>query len=153
MQLNLQLINSLQDLKFNILPNKNVEERILFKKFIISDNKIEAYFDREYKTDMLKSPNHYIFLSALINLQKMIYLLMCDKFNISYKIDNQEKLKIWPTKIDVKMNGLIRKKKNLMQDFEIQNIQEIGAQKYHISGHSSSESTLEIQGEAIVYLI
>ena len=69
---------STQSLRFNVLNNKNVEETLTFKKYIVKDKKIETYFDREYSTDMLKSPNHFIFLSALVNLQKMIYVLMCD---------------------------------------------------------------------------
>ena len=76
-------------------------------------NRIKAFFDREYKTDMLKSPDHYIFLSALINLQKMIYLLMCRYFKIKYIPSEPEKFKIWPLKTDIQMHGMIRKKNNL----------------------------------------
>ena len=144
---------SIQDLKFNILNDREVNEKLTFKKFIIKSNKIESWFDREYKTAMVKSPNHYIFLSALINLQKMIYLLMCDKFDFPCNLDDEERLKIWPISVDVKMNGLIRKKKNLMQDFEIESIEKISPTKYHISGRSSSESTVLIKGTALVYLV
>ena len=55
------------------MHDKDVEETLTFKKYIIKGNKIETYFDRRYKTSMRKSPNHYIFLSSLVNLQKMIY--------------------------------------------------------------------------------
>ena len=102
---------------------------------------------------MEKSPNLYIFLSGLVNLQKMIYVLMCNKLGFSYKKTDKEKLKIWPISVDVKMNGLIRKKKDLMQDFELISIEKISDTKYHISGKSSSESALTIKGSALVYLI
>ena len=144
---------STQSLRFNVLNNKNVEETLTFKKYIVKDKKIETYFDREYSTDMLKSPNHFIFLSALVNLQKMIYVLMCDYFNLKYSSNGDEKLKIWPMDVDVKMNGLIRKNKDLMQDFEIDSIEQISSTKYRISGRSSSESTVIIKGSALVYLI
>jgi len=145
--------NSVQELRFNVLENRPVEEKLTFKKFIIEDDRIETYFDRSYRTDMAKSPDHYIFLSGLVNLQKMIYVLMCNKFDFSYKKNDKEKLKIWPISVDVKMNGLIRKKKDLMQDFELINIEKISDTKYHISGKSSSESALKIKGSALVYLI
>ena len=95
---------SIQNLKFNVMHEKDVEEKLIFKKYVINGNKIETYFNREYKTSMKKSPDHYIFLSSLINLQKMIYLLMCDKFKLSYNKSDEEKIKIWPTSVDIKMN-------------------------------------------------
>tara|TARA_Y100001968_G_C18871602_1_gene487446 strand:- start:22 stop:531 length:510 start_codon:yes stop_codon:yes gene_type:complete len=145
--------SSIQNLKFNVMHNKNVEERLIFKKYIIESNRVETYFDREYKTSMKKSPDHYIFLSSLINLQKMIYLLMCDRFKIPYNKNDEEKVKIWPTSVDVRMNGIVRKKKNIMQDFELTSISQISDGKYHISGKSSAESAILLKGEALVYII
>ena len=69
------------------------------------------------------------------------------------EVFDDEKLKIWPMDIEVKMNGLIRKSKDLMQDFEINTIEKISPTKYHISGRSSSEGTILIKGSALVYLI
>jgi len=145
--------NSVQNLKFNVMHDKDVEEKLTFKKYIIKGNKIETYFDREYKTSMRKSPNHYIFLSSLVNLQKMIYLLMCDKFKLSYNKNDEEKIKLWPTSVDVRMNGIVRKKNNIMQDFELTSIYQISDGKYTISGNSSAESTILLKGEALIYLI
>ena len=145
--------NSVQNLKFNVMHQKDVEERLIFKKYIIKGNKIETYFDRQYKTSMRKSPDHYIFLSSLVNLQKMIYLLMCKKFNLTYNKNDDEQIKIWPTSVDIKMNGIVRKKSNIMQDFEIISIYQISDNKFSISGNSSAESTILLRGEALVYLI
>ena len=145
--------NSIQSLKFNVMHEKDVEEKLVFKKYIIDGNKIETHFNREYKTSMKKSPDHYIFLSSLINLQKMIYLLMCDRFDISYNKNDQEQIKIWPTSVDIKMNGIVRKKNNIMQDFELTSISQIGDNKYSISGNSSAESTIFLKGKALVYII
>ena len=145
--------STVQDLSFNVMHNKNVKEKLIFKKHIIHGNRIETYFDREYKTKMKKSPDHYIFISSLINLQKMIYLIMCNRFNIPYNKNDEEKIKIWPTSVDVKMNGIVRKKKNLMQDFELTSISLISDGKYYISGKSTAESSLILKGEALVYII
>ena len=118
--------NSVQNLKFNVMHEKDVEEKLIFKKYIIDGNRIETYFNREYKTSMRKSPDHYIFLSSLINLQKMIYLLMCDRSDIPYNKNDEEKIKIWPTSVDIKMNGIVRKKNNIMQNEGITTMVEIG---------------------------
>ena len=99
------------------MPNKFVEETLIIDKYLIYNNKIEAYFDRLYNTEMKKSPNHFIFLSSLINIQKMIYLYMCDQFDIEYNPDDDEKFKIWPICTDIKMNGMVRDSINLVQDF------------------------------------
>jgi hypothetical protein len=48
---------------------------------------------------------------------------------------------------------LIRKKNDLMQDFELNSIEKITSTKYYISGKSSAESTVFIKGDAFVYTI
>ena len=78
---------------------------------------------------------------------------MCDRFDISYSKNDEEKIKIWPTSIDIRMNGIVRKKSNIMQDFELTSISQISDNKYSISGNSSAESTLLLKGEALVYII
>jgi len=143
--------NSEQIIQFNVMPNKKVNETLKINRYIVSNNKIQAFFDRNYKTDMLKSPNHFIFLSALVNLQKMIYILMCKHLNIEYSPLEPEKLKIWPIKTDVDMNGMIRKKKNVMQDFKVESIEKLANNKYILKGISTSESTIKISGSALIY--
>lgn len=145
--------NSEQVLQFNVMPNKNVNEKLKIQRYIVNKNKIQVFFDRKYQTDMLKSPNHFIFLSALINLQKMIYILMCKHLNIKYSPLEPEKLKIWPLKTDIDMNGMIRKKNNVMQDFKVESIEKVSNNKYILKGISTSESTIKISGSALVYKI
>ena len=142
-----------QLLQFNVMPGKNVTEKLIFEKYIVSRKKIQAFFSREYKTEMAKSPDHFIFLSALINLQKIIYILMCKHFGVEYNSNRSEKFKIWPIKTDVQINGMIRKTKDIIQDFEIISIQEIAQNKYMLKGVSSSESSIIIKGSAIIYKI
>ena len=150
---NIEIINenSEQTIEFNVMPNKKVNETLKINRYIVSGNKIQAFFDRKYQTDMLKSPNHFIFLSALVNLQKMIYILMCKHLNIKYSPLEPEKLKIWPIKTDVDMNGMIRKKKNVMQDFKVESIEKLANNKYILKGISTSESTIKISGSALIY--
>ena len=78
---------------------------------------------------------------------------MCDRFKIPYNKNDEEKIKIWPTSVDVRMNGIVRKKKNIMQDFELTSISQISDGKYQISGKSTAESILLLKGEALVYIL
>jgi hypothetical protein len=133
------------------MPGKNVQEKLFFEKYVVSKKRIQAHFNREYKTEMINSPDHFIFLSALINLQKMIYVLMCKHFNVKYSPDGPEKFKIWPVQTKTQMNGMIRRNKNIMQDFEIEKIDKISKNKYMLHGTSSSESSIIIEGSALIY--
>jgi len=145
--------NSRQRLSFNVLPNKFVEETLMIDRYVIDGNKIQVYFDRLYKTDMKKSPNHYIFLSSLINLQKLVYLLMCEKFNIKYSEHDDEKFKIWPLQTSIEMKGMVRDSINIMQDFIIDDFKKINDRKYYIHGKSSTKSIINITGSALVYVL
>ena len=145
--------NSENFLQFNVMPNKNVSEKLIIKKYIVNSRKVEVYFDRKYQTDMLKSPDHFIFLSALVNLQKMIYVLMCKHFDIKYLPNEPEKFKIWPIKTDIDMNGMVRKKRNVCQDFKIVSLDKITDSKYILKGTSTSESIIKISGTALIYKI
>jgi len=144
---------SRQNLRFNVLPDKFVEETLIIDRYVLDDNKIEVYFDRLYRTDMKKSPNHYIFLSSLINLQKMIYLLMCERFNIKYTDQDDEKFKIWPLQTSIELKGMVRDSINIMQDFLIDDFKKISDKKYYVHGKSSTNSIINITGSALVYIL
>ena len=62
---------------------------------------------------MIHSPDHLIFLSTLIQLQKMIYIYLCYEFNYPFSLNEEEKLKIWPTNISIDMPKMITKSKNI----------------------------------------
>ena len=143
--------NTEQSLKFNVMPNRHVSEKLFIEKYTVSKKKIKAYFSREYKSQMIKSPDHYIFLSALINLQKLIYVIMCKRFGVKYEQFGTERFKNWPIKTDTQMNGLLRNKKNIIQDFEIQSFDKLADNKYLLKGVSTSESAIIINGSAIIY--
>ena len=78
---------------------------------------------------------------------------MCKHLNIKYSPLEPEKLKIWPLKTDIDMNGMIRKKNNVMQDFKVESIEKVSNNKYILKGISTSESTIKISGSALVYKI
>ena len=75
----------------------------------------------------------------------MIYVLMCKHFDIKYLPNEPEKFKIWSIKTDVDMNGMVRKKKNVCQNFKIKSLDKITDSKYILKGTSTSESIIKFQ--------
>ena len=79
---------SIQKIGFNVMADRKVEELLYIKEYRVWDNAIETIFDREYYTEMDASPDHLIFLSALVNLQKMVYVYMHHYLGIEYSDDS-----------------------------------------------------------------
>ena len=153
---NIQLLNTGNDissLSFNILPNRNVNEHINVKKYILKRRSIEAVFDRIYYSDMLHSPDHLIFLSALIQLQKMIYIYLCYEFNYPFSLDEDEKLKIWPTNISIDMPKMITKNKNISHKIEISSLRKLNSCTYFGKCNSSIENIISIKADAMISIV
>tara|TARA_Y100000588_G_C13877259_1_gene762894 strand:+ start:78 stop:620 length:543 start_codon:yes stop_codon:yes gene_type:complete len=141
------------DIYFNILPGRHVKESIVVKKYILNKRKIEAVFDRKYFTDMKKSPSHLIFLSSLVHLQKMIYLYMSYELGYPIKVNSEEHMKIWPTKINVDLPKLITKKNNLTQSIKIIDLKKTTPKSYFGQCLSVIEGKTFISADAAIYLI
>ena len=145
--------DSTQNLIFNIMSNSNVQEVLYLKSFRIIDNTIEAKFNREYHSSMIESPDHLIFISALINLQKMLYIYMCNHLGIKYRSNDQEKLKVWPTDLSIKAHKLVTKSTNIYHKLLITDIRKIDSKKYLVNGNSSIEDKIRISGRSLVHII
>src|SRR5579884_1602489 len=66
-----------QEIQFNVMPARPVSETLRPKEYRIWNRYIEAEFDREYYSSMLNSPDHLIFLTALIQVQRIVYIYLC----------------------------------------------------------------------------
>lgn len=137
-------------LVFNVMPNRPVEEILKIKEYRIWDRCIEARFDREYHSSMDRSPNHLIFLSALVHLQKMLYVYFCDEFGLQYDPFGPEKLKIWPTKVEVNMPKMITETDDLKHQVIIDNFMKTNENAYYGSSTSFINDLMVIRGEAAI---
>ena len=146
-------MQSKSSINFNVLPGKDVKEDIIIKKYILKKRYIETIFDRNYSSDMTQSPDHLIFLSTLVHLQKMIYIYLCYEFGLSMKLEDNEKLKIWPTNINIKMPKMITKTKNISQIIKIKSLRKTGSKTYFGKCESSIENIIDISADALVYTI
>ena len=121
---------SQQRLLFNVLPEKDINESLFIKEYRIWDNTIEAIFDRNYKTEMISSPSHLTFLSALINLQKMVYIYMHHYLNIKYDPKGQETLKVWPTELNISLPKLLTDDTDITHRLNVKTIRKLCNNKY-----------------------
>jgi hypothetical protein len=144
--------SSENEISFNVMPGKHVKETLHIKEYRVWENRIEGIFDREYFSSMTRSPDHLIFLTALVHLQKLIYVFLCHKFGFEYDPQGAERLKIWPTKIDTGIPSMVRKKTNLVQTFELANLYRRPDGSFFLTG-VSRVGDLVIDGKALVFLL
>ena len=140
------------EITFNVMPGKHVKETLHIKEYRVWENRVEGVFDREYFSSMTRSPDHLIFLTALVHLQKLIYVFLCHKFGFEYDPHGDEKLKIWPTRIDTGIPSMIRKKTNLVQSFEATDFYRRPDGSFFLTG-ISRVGELVIHGDALVFLL
>ena len=140
-------------ISFNVMPNLRVEETLFIKEYRIWDRYMEAIFDREYHSSMARSPDHLMFLTSLVHLQKMLYAYLCYEFGVDYDPYKPEKIKIWPTVLKIEMPQLITKTKDIVHRLRIADIFQRNEKSYYVSAVTSIEDTVSIIGEAAVYLI
>jgi hypothetical protein len=139
---------------FNILPNRNVKETLKIKEYRIWDRYIEAVFDREYVSEMKKSPDHLIFVTALIHMQKILYVYVCHEFGIEYKPFEEEKVKFWPMKVDVSIPKLIRSSNDIIHKATIDSIEKgDGNGGYLLKVRSIVDRSMVINGESPFFFI
>ena len=141
---------SQQRLLFNVLPEKDINESLFIKEYRIWDNTIEAIFDRNYKTEMISSPSHLTFLSALINLQKMVYIYMHHYLNIKYDPKGQETLKVWPTELNISLPKLLTDDTNITHRLNVKTIRKLCYNKYYLDAETTVGKSIIINGSTLI---
>ena len=141
---------SQQKLLFNVLPERDIQESLYIKEYRIWDDAIAAVFDRQYKSEMVDSPNHLIFLSALINLQKMVYIYMHHYLNIKYDPKGDETLKVWPTKLNISLPELFTDVTDITHRLNVKYIRKLSNNKFIIDADTFIGESLIINGKALV---
>ena len=145
--------NSIQKLNFNIMPCKFIYENSMIKEYRVWDDALEVVFDREYESDMIKSPDHLTFLSSLMNLQKMVYVYMNSYLGLKYSKTGPENLKVWPHKLNIEMPKMILNKKNIVHTMLIESIFKISKNKYKISAKTNVNGITLISGDALIVVL
>ena len=144
---------TIQKIKFNVMTDRHVQEILYIKEYKVWDNAIEAIFDREYYTEMAASPNHLIFLSALVNLQKMVFVYMHHYLGIDYSSNAEETIKIWPTDLNLNMPKMIFDVNQLCHRMDIKSVKYIGDNKYYIIADTNVNNTIKINGKALAIIL
>ncbi len=145
--------NSSQNLSFNVMPSRHVNESLTPNQYSVGRRIARVVFNRDYETEMEKSPSHMVFLSALVQWQKLIYLVMCEEHEIVYNPNGKEIFKIWPTDVRCCLPVLVTDEESLHQDTVIFKHESVAKNKWHIEAFSTVNSRLGFLARASVYKI
>jgi acyl-CoA synthetase (AMP-forming)/AMP-acid ligase II/acyl carrier protein len=137
---------------FNVMPSREVEEVLILKEYRVWNRYAEGVFSRKYLSQMLASPDHLIFLTALAHAQKLAYVCLSREFGIIYEPGSAEQFKIWPTHVQVSVPELITRSADLVQKLWITSLIRRDARQYDVSIRTVVES-LTIVSDARVILL
>ena len=140
-------------ISFNVMPDRPVEETLFIKEYRIWPNYMETVFDRQYKSSMIHSPDHLIFLSLLVTCQKSMYVYVCNALGIPYGPRDPERVKIWPIDVKVVLPKMVRTKNNLVHSIRFSPLRKVDEGKYHVAIQSHVEGIIQLDGEALIFLI
>jgi hypothetical protein len=138
---------------FNVYDSLPVRERLLLKQYRIWRRDVEAVFDREYSSAMLQSPDHMIFLTAMVHLQRMAYIWICCELAGTYEPAAPEKFKIWPTSMNCSMPRMVRDSFDVIQTLKVISFEHRANGSYHMAGVSTVGGGIRIEATATVFSI
>jgi hypothetical protein len=130
-----------------------VRERLLMKEYRIWQKDVEATFDRQYSSAMLRSPDHMIFLTAMVHLQRMAYIWICCELAGTYEAGAPEKFKIWPTSMNCSMPRLVRESSDVVQTLKVLSFGARADEGYLMTGVSTVGDGIRIDATAVVFSI
>jgi hypothetical protein len=138
---------------FNVMPNKPVSETFSIKEYRVWDKYAEATFDREYFSSMKKSPDHLIFLTGLVHMQKLIYIYLANHWGFKYDPTGDEQIKIWPTSVQVEMPSMVRKSEGVVQKMWVKELKEEKNGVFSIAVTSTFQDLVTISGVCKIFKI
>ena len=124
------------DLRFNVMPERFVQETLLTKEYKIWKGYAEAVFDRDYKSEMAASPDHLIFLTALTHTQKLAYVYMAHELGFGYEPGAVERFKFWPTDVRVTMPQMVSQSAGLRHQLWAYDKRHVSGNKYQVKCRS-----------------
>ena len=96
--------------------------------------------------EMLASPDHLVFLTALPHTQKLAYICMAHELGVSAEASSQECFKFWPTDVRVNMPQMVTDSADLRQQLWIDDRRPVSEGKYQVKCRTligSMEITIE----------
>jgi hypothetical protein len=140
-------------MRFNVMPGRTVEETFYVREYRIWPRYIEAEFDRSYLSEMKNSPSHVVFLTALVHTQKLMYLYMCHEVGIEYSPTAEEQLKLWPTKVNVRMPKMIVEERGITHRLHVTRLRRLGEKTYKMFIRSRVENIVSIDVDVPIFLL
>ncbi|MCA8969251.1 MAG: hypothetical protein KDC95_05685 [Planctomycetes bacterium] len=138
---------------FNVMNDRPVTETLHVHHYEVTPHRVLARFDRDYRSSMRNSPDHLVFLTALAHTQKMLYLALCAHFGFEYDPDGPERLKMWPTKVEVSMPKLCDQIADVVQVLDVLQLRRIDDRTYRARIETRVGDALCIRASVPVFLI
>jgi len=135
------------------MTGKEISEKISFDGFRIGEWYAEATFDREYMSQMDRSPSHVTMTVIPLLIQRLYYAWACRHFDVPYTPGGDEKIKLWPTWLEFKYPKLIETEQSLNYRVEITSLKKVEENKYFSKLRSTVDNELEINVKGLVFLI
>ena len=121
------------------------------KEYRIWRRDVEATFDREYSSAMVRSPDHMIFLTAMIHLQRMAYMWVCCELAGTYEAEAPEQFKIWPIAMNCSMPRMVRDSFDVIQTLKVVSFDARADGSYLMVGVSTVGVGIRIEATATVF--
>jgi len=145
--------NSTVELSFNVMPDRPVREKLTIKEYRLWHRYAEAVLDREYFSSMEKSPDHLIFLTGCAHSQKLLYVYLNHELGFDYVPHEKERVKYWPTHVDVKMPRMVRQNRDVVQKLSVTRIEWVDGKVAEIDFVSTFNDLVTIEAKGKIYLI
>jgi hypothetical protein len=130
-----------------------VEETFVIREYRLWHRYIEAEFDRRYVSQMAHSPSHVVFLTALAHTQKMLYVYLCHELGIPYEPDGPERIKLWPSKVEVRMPKLVTAEVGVVQRLHVTDLVRYGDRRFKMYAESKIDHVIALKGEIPAFLV
>jgi acyl carrier protein len=139
-------------LRFNVMPDRYVEERLNVSEYQLSKHSVVAKFSRIYRSEMKQSPDHLVMLTFQAQSQKLLYVYLCHHFDIPYDSTGVERFKIWPVQISVNLPELVTQRDNLEQKLVIESMNQSAenSDKFEVIA-SSNVGSMSMTATSVVY--
>lgn len=138
---------------FNVMPERPVNETLHLKEYRVWPWYVEATFDREYSSAMLKSPQHFVILTALAHTQKLAYVWLVHHLGLGYEVGGPEKVKVWWNRVEMRMPKLCTQESDVVQSLQVTRFRHVKDKRYLMHVELKVTDAIVIVATTPVYVI
>lgn len=140
-------------LKFNIMPDRAVTERLLLREYRVTPECIEAHFDRTYSSSMKASPTHLTMVVLPLLIQRLAYIYCCTRLGFPYEPSAQELLKIWPDRLEQYFPKMLRNEDQLVCKMNVIDFRFVQPKRHYMAVEAAVNDVLICKASAGIFVL